>query len=595
MKRARAEILSTRKIGAYQSITLVAPEIAERSRPGQFLAIAMPEGREFVLRRHFSIHQASRRGGWAGTLEFVVDPASGAGTGWLAGAIAHEFLDVIGPLGKAFSYPKRLTNCLLVAEGRGAASLFFLAQELVARHKRVDMILGGSTLETVFKPIDAKRLAQTVAVMTVDGSLGARGGAGADPRGGCRILQDEPASRTGRGRGAHGVRIRPLQHVRDPDRTQGSIRLRQPPGMRRRAALRSSAHPMGSVARRDAGRPGHRARGDDAGRRRRSVTAAPSLTVDLGGMILPTPVMIAAGCGGTGRELAGLVDLRRVGAVVSRTITVAERVGSDVPRIAESPAGVVWDTGLQNPGLDAFVAEELIRIARGSARIVVSIGGTSLEEYVRMTSALQGRPEVAAIEIHLSGPDDELDSPTFGAHPDRLKQVVGAVARMSLVPVFAKLPGASDDIVTLARTAIRAGATGVTLLASPPALGLDVTRDRPRIGTVRGWLSGPALKPITLRAVFDVAQALPSVPVIASGGIRTGDDAVECLLAGAWAVQVGTATLTDPAAAVTVAQGIVRRLKAARLASPMELRGRLRPQEPAGADADADPDPVPAP
>jgi NAD(P)H-flavin reductase len=155
MKRARAEILSTRKIGAYQAITLVAPEIAERSRPGQFLAIAMPEGREFVLRRHFSIHQASRRGGWAGTLEFVVDPASGAGTGWLAGAIVHEFLDVIGPLGKSFSYPKRLTNCLLVAEGRGAASLFFLAQELVARHKRVDMILGGSTFETVFKPVDA--------------------------------------------------------------------------------------------------------------------------------------------------------------------------------------------------------------------------------------------------------------------------------------------------------------------------------------------------------------------------------------------------------------------------------------------------------
>ena len=176
MKRARAEILSTRKVGVYQSITLVAPEIGERARPGQFLAIAMPEGRAFILRRHFSIHQASRRGGWAGTLEFVVDPSAGAGTGWLAAARAHEFLDVIGPLGKAFSYPKRLTNCLLVAEGRGAASLFFLAQELLARHKRVDMILGGGALETVFKPIDAKRLAQTVAVMTADGSLGERGG-----------------------------------------------------------------------------------------------------------------------------------------------------------------------------------------------------------------------------------------------------------------------------------------------------------------------------------------------------------------------------------------------------------------------------------
>ncbi len=176
MKRTRAEILSSRKVGMYQSITLVAPEIAERARPGQFLAIAMPEGREFVLRRHFSIHQASRRGGWAGTLEFIVDPTSGAGTGWLARARAHEFLDVIGPLGSPFSYPKRLVNCLLVAEGRGAASLSFLAQELVARHKRVDMILGGASLEAVFKPIDAKRLAQSVAVMTRDGSMGARGG-----------------------------------------------------------------------------------------------------------------------------------------------------------------------------------------------------------------------------------------------------------------------------------------------------------------------------------------------------------------------------------------------------------------------------------
>jgi dihydroorotate dehydrogenase electron transfer subunit len=175
VKRARAEILSSRQVGAYRSITLVAPEIAERARPGQFLAIAMPEGREFVLRRHFSIHQASRRGGWAGTLEFIVDPSAGAGTGWLARARAHEFLDVIGPLGSPFSYPKRLVNCLLVAEGRGAASLSFLAQELVARRKRVDMILGGDTLEQVFKPIDAKRLSQTVVVMTRDGSMGDRG------------------------------------------------------------------------------------------------------------------------------------------------------------------------------------------------------------------------------------------------------------------------------------------------------------------------------------------------------------------------------------------------------------------------------------
>jgi dihydroorotate dehydrogenase electron transfer subunit len=174
MKRVRAEILSTRRLGAYHSITLVAPEIAERARPGQFLAIQMPEGRDFLLRRHFAVHQASRRGGWAGTLEFIVDP-TGAGTEWLASARAHEFLDVIGPLGKGFAYPKRLTNCLLVAEGHGAASLYFLAQELIARHKRVDMIVGGESLERVFKPIEGKRLSQTIDILTQDGSLGDRG------------------------------------------------------------------------------------------------------------------------------------------------------------------------------------------------------------------------------------------------------------------------------------------------------------------------------------------------------------------------------------------------------------------------------------
>jgi dihydroorotate dehydrogenase electron transfer subunit len=175
VKQVRAEVLSTRKLGAYHSITLVAPEIAEKARPGQFLAIEMPGDREFLLRRHFAVHQASRRGGWAGTLEFVVDPG-GPGTDWLTTVKAHEFLEVLGPLGKPFAYPKRLTNCLLIAEGHGAASLYFLAQELLARGKRVDMVVGGETLERVFKPIEAKRLSQTVAVMTADGSLGDRGG-----------------------------------------------------------------------------------------------------------------------------------------------------------------------------------------------------------------------------------------------------------------------------------------------------------------------------------------------------------------------------------------------------------------------------------
>jgi dihydroorotate dehydrogenase electron transfer subunit len=167
-------VLNARRVGAYHSITIVAPEVAERVRPGQFLSVGMPAGRSFLLRRHFSIHQASRRGGWAGTLEFVFDPR-GAGTEWLAEAKAHQFLDVIGPLGKAFAYPTKLSSCLLLAEGHGAAPIYFLAQELRARGKRVDMIVGADSTDAVFKPIDGKRLSQTIAIMTSDGSLGDEG------------------------------------------------------------------------------------------------------------------------------------------------------------------------------------------------------------------------------------------------------------------------------------------------------------------------------------------------------------------------------------------------------------------------------------
>jgi dihydroorotate dehydrogenase electron transfer subunit len=174
VKRLRAEILNVRRAGVYHSLTLVAPEIAERARPGQFVSVAMPEDRRLVLRRHFSVHQASRRGGWAGTLEFVVDPR-GAGSSWLGEARAHQFLDVIGPMGKAFAYPQKLDTCLLVGDGHGAAPILFLAQELRARGKRVDMIVSASSEDRVFKPIEAKRVSQTISIVTRDGSLGEQG------------------------------------------------------------------------------------------------------------------------------------------------------------------------------------------------------------------------------------------------------------------------------------------------------------------------------------------------------------------------------------------------------------------------------------
>jgi dihydroorotate dehydrogenase (NAD+) catalytic subunit len=286
--------------------------------------------------------------------------------------------------------------------------------------------------------------------------------------------------------------------------------------------------------------------------------------------------MIASGCAGTGKELAGLVEPRRLGAIVSRSVTLRPRKGVPTPRIAESASGIVWSTGLQNPGIDAFLEEELPRLGRAGTDVMVSIAGESLEEFVRVTSLLQGRAEVSAIEVRLSEPDEELGRVSLGAYPDRAAEIAGAVARMSLVPVFAKLPALSADLVEVAHAVVRAGAHGITLIDPPPALSVDVARLRPMLGSVTGWLSGPAIAPLTRHAVHAVSRAMPDVPILASGGVRTGSDAVELMLAGAWAVQVGTAVLVDPAAAVDVARGVAEYLKDKGLGSPADIRGRIR-------------------
>ncbi|MBA3690739.1 MAG: dihydroorotate dehydrogenase [Actinobacteria bacterium] len=301
-----------------------------------------------------------------------------------------------------------------------------------------------------------------------------------------------------------------------------------------------------------------------------------TLAVDLNGLMLPTAVMVASGCAGTGRELGALVDLHKVGGVVSRSITLEARKGTPTPRIAETPSGIVWSTGLQNPGIDVFLQEELPRLARGGVPVIVSIAGGTMEEFVRLTSLLQGAQGMTAIETYLSGPDEELGTAVLACRPDRAAEIVGAVARMATVPVFAKLPPLLAEPVETARACVRAGAHGLTLIDAVPALGVDPRSLRPQLGGVTGWLSGPAVRPLALRAIHDVARELPSVPILGVGGVRTGEDAVEMLLAGAWAVQMGTATLVDPAAPVTAAQGIASYLKAKGLASPADVRGRLR-------------------
>ena len=301
-----------------------------------------------------------------------------------------------------------------------------------------------------------------------------------------------------------------------------------------------------------------------------------NMTVDLAGVVFPLPVLAASGCLGTGRD-PGLVDLHRLGGVVSRSLTLAGAKGGPTPRMTETPSGLLSWVGLQNPGVESFLAEDLPRFLKAQVPVVASVAGTSLEEYIRVASVLQGTPGVVALEVYLGAPDEERGrGEPFHARMDRVTDVVGAVSRLSRFPVFAKLPMLVPDLVHMARACVRAGAHGLTLIDGVPGLAIDAERLRPRLAAPVGTVSGPAIKPMALAAVYQVAQALPEVPIMGVGGISTGEDAVEFLLAGAWAVQVGTAMLVNPAAPLEIAQGILTYLKAKGIGSPADLRGRLR-------------------
>ncbi|HZC70420.1 MAG TPA: dihydroorotate dehydrogenase [Jatrophihabitans sp.] len=278
------------------------------------------------------------------------------------------------------------------------------------------------------------------------------------------------------------------------------------------------------------------------------------MTTRLGTATLPNPVLTASGCAAAGRELHQFFDVAQLGAVVTKSIMMAPRSGRPTPRMAETPSGMLNSIGLQGPGIDAFLANDLAWLAERGARVVVSIAGTHTDEYVALAAKLSGHPAVAMLEVNISCPNVESRGQVFACDAIASARVIGAVRRVAdpLQPVFAKLSPDVTDLVHIARACADAGADGFSLINTLLGIAIDTDRLAPVLGGITGGLSGPAIRPVALRCVWQVRQALPHLPILGMGGIASGLDALQFILAGASAVSVGTAVFGDATAPVRV-------------------------------------------
>ncbi len=292
--------------------------------------------------------------------------------------------------------------------------------------------------------------------------------------------------------------------------------------------------------------------------------AAPAIDMSttLAGASFPNPVFTASGCAAAGQELDQFFDITLLGGVVTKSIMLAARPGRATPRMAETPSGMLNSIGLQGPGIEAFLDKDLSWLASRGARAVVSIAGGSVEDYAKLAQKLRGRPGLVMIEVNISCPNVEDRGQVFACDPQAAAAVVQAVKRATApgIPVFAKLSPDVTDIASIARACVDAGADGLSLINTLLGMVIDTTTMRPALGGVTGGLSGPAIRPVAVRCVWQVRQALPDIPILGMGGIRTGLDALELVLAGANAVSVGTTVFGDPTAPVRVLDELARAL-----------------------------------
>jgi dihydroorotate dehydrogenase (NAD+) catalytic subunit len=300
------------------------------------------------------------------------------------------------------------------------------------------------------------------------------------------------------------------------------------------------------------------------------------LSVNLGALHLKNPIMTASGTFASGREFAQFIDLSRLGAIVTKGVSSEPWSGNASPRIAETASGMLNSIGLQNPGVEVFIEKDLAWLAENASDtpIVVNVSGHSVDDYVRVIERLEAEPEVSAYEVNISCPNVDQGGMAFGTDCVSAAQVTAACRAVTGRTLIVKLSPNVTDIVSIARAVEDAGADVVSLINTLLGMAVDASTRRPKLARVVGGLSGPAIKPIALRMVWQVSTAV-SIPVIGMGGIRDGIDAVEFMLAGASAVAVGTANFVDPSSTHRVVDGVAEYCRTHGVCSVTELVGAL--------------------
>ncbi len=307
-----------------------------------------------------------------------------------------------------------------------------------------------------------------------------------------------------------------------------------------------------------------------------------NLAVDLApghkqGLPLHNPVLTASGTFGYGIEYARIVDVQRLGAIICKATTLEPRAGNPQPRLYETPAGLLNSIGLQNPGVEALIREKAPIWANWEVPVLVNIAGESVAEFARLAELLDGVPGVAGLEVNISCPNVDAGHVAFGTRPQSAAAVTRAVVEATGLPVMVKLSPNAPDVVAVALAVEEAGAHCLSLINTILGMAIDVKRRRPVFARTTAGLSGPGIKPIALRLVYEVAQAV-HIPVVGIGGIATAADALEFLMAGATAVQVGTANFVRPRAALDVLEGIEAFLVGEGLSDVREIIGAALPR-----------------